>query len=155
MHQIFLIMKSVFNPQDNQEIIERIEKLTSSSTLLWGKMTVDQMLKHCQAPIDVAFGDLKMKPNFIFLLLGKLFKRMILNNDFKKNSTTAPEFIVKDPQNFDEVQQELIKRVKRFATEGINVIKNQKHPFFGNMTYEEWDTLHYKHLDHHLKQFGV
>ncbi|MFD1127776.1 DUF1569 domain-containing protein [Paenibacillus provencensis] len=28
------------------------------------------------------------------------------------------------------------------------------HPFFGKLTSEEWSIGLYKHLDHHLKEFG-
>ena len=28
-------------------------------------------------------------------------------------------------------------------------------PFFGTMTPQEWDIIQFKHLDHHLNQFGV
>ena len=81
-------MKSIFNKTDNQEIISRINSLTPETPALWGKMNVDQMLKHCQSPIDVAFGDLKLKPNFFFQLLGKFFKKMILKNEFKNDKYT-------------------------------------------------------------------
>ncbi len=34
-------------------------------------------------------------------------------------------------------------------------LSKDPHPFFGNLNSEEWDTLNWKHLDHHLRQFGV
>jgi hypothetical protein len=148
-------MKSIFNPDDNQVIIDRINNLTPNSTPLWGKMTVSQMLKHCQAPIDVAFGTLQLKPNFIFQIMGKFFKNSIIKKEFKKNSPTVPNFIYKSEYNFKESQQDLIEKVRKFSTKGTSIIKNPKHPFFGKMTFEEWDILQYKHLDHHLNQFGV
>ena len=129
-------MKSIFDYQDNQEIMDTIQKLTPAISTLWGEMSVEQILKHYHAPTSITFGDLKMKPNFTFSFLGKLFKNITLKNDLKKNSTTVAEFMVKEPPNFYEVQQELINRVKRFAKEGTFVIKNQKHRFFRTMTYE-------------------
>ena len=149
-------MKSIFNSEDNQEIINRINNLTSDSKPQWGKMSVDQMLSHCQAPIDVAFGTLPLKANFTMQLLGKMLKSKILNGpEFKKNSPTAPSFIRTESYDFDKTKNELIEKVQRFSNKGHSAIKNQKHPFFGKMTYEEWDKLHYMHLDHHLKQFKV
>ena len=65
-------MKSIFNTHDNQELITRINKLTPEAQAAWGKMSVDQMLSHCQAPIDVAFGNLPLKANVIMQLLGKM-----------------------------------------------------------------------------------
>ena len=148
-------MKSIFNPQDNQDIINRINNLSPESKALWGKMTVDQMLSHCQAPIDVAFGTLPLKANFVMQMLGKMLKSKILKSpEFKKNSPTAPSFVRTKNYNFQKTREELIEKVKKFASEEHSSIKNKTHPFFGKMTYEEWDRLHYMHLDHHLRQFN-
>ena len=148
-------MKSIFNPEDNQEIIDRINQLNPNSQAKWGTMNVSQMLKHCQAPIDLAIGNLHLKPNFIIRFIGKYFKNMIIKKEFKKNSPTIPHFIFKSEYDFIESQQELIEKVKKFALIGTSLIKNQKHPIFGTLTYEEWDILQWKHLNHHLNQFGV
>jgi hypothetical protein len=119
-------------------------------------MNVGQMLSHCQAPIDVAFGDLKLKSNIVFLLLGRIFKKRILAAPmFKKNSMTDPSFIRSGQFEFEKNKADLIAKVKRFASEGTGSIRIEKHPFFGKMSFEEWDNLQWKHLNHHLKQFGV
>ncbi|MFY7810742.1 MAG: DUF1569 domain-containing protein [Flavobacterium sp.] len=148
-------MKSIFNPEDNQEIIDRINKLNSNSEAKWGKMNVSQMLKHCQAPIDLAIGTIELQPNFIIRLIGKYFKNMIIKKEFQKNSPTIPHFIFKSEYDFIESKQELIEKVEKFALNGTSIIKNQKHPIFGKLTYQEWDILQWKHLNHHLNQFGV
>lgn len=149
-------MKSIFNQTDNQEIISRIEKLTPSTTPEWGKMNAAQMLSHCQCPMDVAFGDLNLKSNFILSLVGKLYKKKILATPgFKKNSPTAPDFIRNGECNFEQSKKDLIQKINRFSELGDKAIKSFKHPFFGTMTAGEWDVLQWKHLDHHLKQFGV
>lgn len=149
-------MKSIYNPNDNQELIERINKLTEESKPLWGKMTVTEMLAHCQCPMDVAFGKLELKANFAIRILGKLLKNKIINStEFKKNSPTAKEFIVKGNLDFSKEKEGLIERINIFSLEKENAIKNKVHPFFGKMSIEEWSKLQTMHLDHHLKQFGV
>lgn len=148
-------MPSIFNPTDNQKIIERINHLTPESQNLWGKMTVDQMLSHCIAPIDILLGHSQIKANIIFRLLGRLVKRKLINApEFSKNSPTAPEFIRKGNYNFEKTKLELIEKIKKFQ-EGTKIIKTNKHPFFGPMSTQDWDILQWKHLDHHLRQFGV
>ena len=147
---------SIYDKSDNDAFIARIHSLSKDSQPIWGKMTVEQMLSHCQAPIDVAFGDLQLRSNFFMRLIGKMFKNKILNsNEFKKNSPTPPDFIRKDAYDFESTKAELISKFSRFADLGHSSIKSNKHPFFGEMSYEEWDKLHSMHLDHHLKQFGV
>jgi hypothetical protein len=75
--------------------------------------------------------------------------------DMGKNSPTAKEFIIKETIDFKKAKEELIDDFSRFADEGKTVIKTMNHPFWGKMTYEDWDALMWKHVDHHLKQFGV
>jgi len=149
-------MPSIFNTSDNQDLISRIDKLAPNTAATWGKMNAAQMLSHCQAPMDVAFGDLKLKSNFLLLLVGRIYKKKILAAPgFKKNSPTAPDFLRNGECDFEKSKSELIQKINRFSEQGEKVIKMHKHPFFGNMTSEEWDILQWKHLDHHLKQFGV
>ena len=33
--------------------------------------------------------------------------------------------------------------------------KGPEHPFFGPLTNGEWNALQWKHIKHHLKQFGL
>ena len=149
-------MKSIYNADDNQEIIERINKLTPESQAQWGKMNAAQMLSHCQAPMDVAFGNLNLKANFFMQLLGKMFKNKILNSaEFKKDSPTAPAFIRNNECDFEQSKADLINKINRFSEFGEKAIKTTKHPFFGEMKLSEWDRLQSMHLDHHMRQFGV
>jgi hypothetical protein len=114
------------------------------------------MLSHCQSPIDFALGNLPIKANFMMRLLGKMVKGKILKSqEFKKNSPTAPAFIRTGTYDFDQTKKELIEKVATFSDLGQKAIKNTNHPFFGEMSYDEWSQLHTMHLDHHLRQFGV
>ncbi|HYD91420.1 MAG TPA: DUF1569 domain-containing protein [Flavobacterium sp.] len=149
-------MESLFDKQGNQNIVDRINQLTPITLSQWGKMTVSQMLEHCQQPIKVSFGTLELKPNLISFLFGKSAKRQMLTQPrFKKSLPTVKEFKIIHEPNFEEARKQLIEMVSKYADEGHSAIKVSKHPFFGNMTMEEWDILQWKHLDHHLKQFGV
>ena len=149
-------MESLFDKQGNQNIVDRINQLTPITLSQWGKMTVSQMLEHCQQPIKVSFGTLELKPNLISFLFGKSAKKQMLTQPrFKKSLPTVKEFKITHEPNFEEARKQLIEMVSKYADEGHGAIKVSKHPFFGNMTMEEWDILQWKHLDHHLKQFGV
>ncbi|MGQ7946928.1 DUF1569 domain-containing protein [Flavobacterium sp. WC2509] len=147
-------MSSIFDKDDNQSIIIRINTLTPEAKALWGKMSVDQMLKHANETIIVAFGETQVKVNFVLRLLGRILKKNAFNSGFGKNSPTAKEFIFTGQYDFDESKTELIKNFNRF-TEGTQSITVMNHPFWGKMTYEDWNKLMWIHIDHHLKQFGV
>lgn len=148
-------MESLFNAQGNQNIINRINQLQPTSLSQWGKMTVSQMLEHCQAPLKVAFGELEIKRGLMGFLFGKLAKKTLVNDKpFDHNLPTAKEFIITYEPEFEKAKTELISNISRFS-QGPSSIKNLKHPFFGHMTENEWDIAQWKHLDHHLRQFGV
>jgi hypothetical protein len=147
-------MKSIFDTTNNQEIISRIQKLTPESQAVWGKMSVDQMCKHTNEALIVAFGENKVKVNFVFRLLGRMMKNKVFNSEFKRNSPTAKEFIFTDKYDFETSRNDLIRNFSRFA-EGHQSIKITDHPFWGKMTYDDWNKLMWNHVDHHLRQFGV
>jgi hypothetical protein len=155
-HTINYIMANIFNIESNADLVERLEKLRPDAKAQWGKMNAPQMVLHAQKPLDIAEGTLMMKRGLIGWLFGKTAKNDFLNNpSFKKNLPTAKLFKVTNQPDFEKEKETLIKQVIRFREEGPSVIKNTEHPFFGKMTEEEWGILQYKHLDHHLRQFGV
>lgn len=147
-------MASIYNTSDNTQLINRIQKLNTSSTPLWGKMSVDQMCEHCIAAINVAFGKQDLTISFPMRLLGRLLKNKAFNSDFGKNSPTAKEFRITAHSDFEKSRDQLIACVQEFA-KGTSVITVMYHPFWGKMSFEDWDKLMWRHLDHHLRQFGV
>ena len=149
-------MKSIFNKPDNAEIIGRINKLTASSAAQWGTMNVSQMMVHTREPVRVAFGELKLERSVVGILFGWLAKKKLLSDKpFGKNMPTDKNFIVHNSPDFEEERNRLVAIVKRCAEEGAGAFTIEPHPFFGKLTSREWDALLWKHLDHHLKQFGV
>jgi hypothetical protein len=140
-------------PEVKANIIARINKLNASSPALWGKMNVAQMMAHCQAQMRVALGDEKLKQSFMGKLFGRWVKKTLLEEKpFSKNLPTAPSFLIKHNPEFEIEKNKLIGMITRFREENLT---KEPHPFFGKMNYDEWAMGTWKHLDHHLKQFGV
>ena len=149
-------MKTIFNSENNQELVDRLSNLIESSNRKWGKMDVAQMLVHCQKPLEVSDGKLEVKRNLFSKLFGSFFKKkfLIKGDDFSKNSPTAKEFVIKSSFNFEQKRSKLVQMVKDLGEKGESAIKLEIHPFFGKMSKAEWGILFYKHLNHHLEQFG-
>jgi Protein of unknown function (DUF1569) len=148
-------MKSLFNPADSNELIQRVNSLQPQSAALWGKMNVAQMIAHLQQPLKVAFGELALKRGLIGFLFGKMMKKKFLTQGFGKNLPTSPAFIIKDHPGLEEEKKKLVTLLERFLQAGPDGISKKPHPFFGPLTPQEWDIIQYKHIDHHLNQFGV
>ena len=149
-------MKNLFDTDTYSEITQRINSLSPESQRQWGKMNVAQMLAHCKEAFKVPLSDKKMPRMFIGLLIGWAFKKKLYNEDpWKKNLPTAPNFIIKDERDFEKEKQELTRMIDKFHTAGPRNVGKFPHPMFGSFTSEQWGMSMYKHLDHHLKQFGV
>ena len=125
-------MNSIYDKASNDAMIARINKLTPETKAVWGKMTVDQMLRHCKLATDVAFGKQGLKVNFLMKILGKLLKKKVFyGGDMGKNSPTAKEFTITNHYDLEKEKSELIANFSRFASEGKSAIKTMDHPFWG------------------------
>lgn len=150
-------METLFHSEATQGIINRINSLTPITHNEWGTMNVAQMLVHCQMPIKVASGELQIKVGLLGYIFGRLSKNQLTKDTFrfKKDLPTAKEFRVSGQHDFEEARKNLISLIENFSAKGPNGIPNKKHPFFGTLTDEQWGSIQWKHLDHHLKQFGA
>ena len=147
-------VKNLFDPSVKEEIIVRINKLTSDTKPLWGKMNAGQMLAHLQMPIGVADGTHQLKRTLFGRIVGPMVKSMIYNDKpFKRSLPTDPSFImITNEKDFETEKQKLLKMISNFSE---TAIVNETHTFFGKLTKEQWSKGTWKHLDHHLQQFGV
>lgn len=149
-------MKYLNEQKAREEILERINKLTPQTNALWGKMNVSQMLTHCSRAIEVPLGLLQPKSNLFGVLFGKYIKKVILEQrHFKPNLPTSPNFVVKDHVNFEKAKDLLLTHITQFSSLSNEELSKRKHPIGGYFSGEEWAWSQYKHLDHHLRQFGV
>jgi Protein of unknown function (DUF1569) len=149
-------MKNLFERETVDEIVSRIDKLQPTSQRHWGKMDVAQMLAHCSAGIDMAAGRLNPPRAFLGRVLARFVKPLYTNEKpFSPNSPTAKELVFSSPCDFLREQQQLRVKVRQFHGGGEAQCTRHPHPFFGALTPQEWGRGTYKHLDHHLRQFGV
>ncbi len=149
-------MPEIFNQEDNNRIIARIEKINAASKPLWGKMDAAGMLFHLQEPIRVSLGELKLKRSLAGFLFGKMaLKQVLSDKPFRKGVPTSDEFRPSGNHNLDAEKEKLLKLVSSLAVKGHSAIRSNPHPFFGVLTPEQWGILTWKHIDHHLTQFGA
>jgi len=149
-------MNNLFDQKDVTEILKRIEKLTPNSQRQWGKMNVAQMLAHSNISLETAMGMNFIKRLFIGRIIGSFLKPKVLGpKPFGKNSPTDKSYIFPDNCNFEDEKLKTITSIKKFFEGGPSQCTTHPHPFFGKFTPVEWAIFQWKHLDHHLRQFGV
>ncbi len=150
-------MESMFDAARVAEVKGQVGSLRPDNPRVWGSMTAAQMVAHCCRGMEMATGDNKLPRVFVGRILGPLVKNMALKEGepMRRNSPTAPALVVKGDPDFEAERERLCALIDRFAEGGTAGCTTHPHPFFGTLTPEQWSALAYKHLDHHLRQFGA
>jgi len=150
-------MKNLYDPARLAEIKDRIARLAPDSRREWGKMNAPQMLAHCSTAVEWAVGDTRPPRMFLGRLIGTLIRNKVVGDDapLRRNTPTAPTLIITGERDLAKERQRLQTLLDRFTSAGPSGCTTHPHSFFGRLTPEQWAILMYKHIDHHLRQFGV
>ncbi|MDF2066589.1 DUF1569 domain-containing protein [Bacillus sp. Cr_A10] len=149
-------MNNIFNQLHSEEILNRIDKLSPISKPQWGKMDVAQMLAHCSSFQDIAMGHSFPARGWLGILIGNFVKPIFYNDKpLAQNMSTIPTILIVVEKEFETEKEKLKQKIITFQINGPKKCTTHPHPFFGKLTSEQWGKGIYKHLDHHLKQFGV
>jgi len=150
-------MKNLFQPGSVEEVKTRLLLLKPESQRLWGKMNAAQVVEHCSRGLELATGARRPPRLLIGRMIGRIIKPLALGNDnpIRKNAPTDPSLIVADERNLQAEVARLRALIDKFAAAGPQGCTTHPHSFFGPLTPQEWGILMYKHIDHHLRQFGV
>jgi len=148
---------SIFEQETVTNLLARINNLTPETTPDWGKMNVAQMLAHNNVGFDITYGKTPVSYNFFMRLMLKMFVKDVVvgNKPYTKNGQTAPVFVISDKRDFDKEKEELIANIHRVNADGAAAFEGRVSPSFGKLTAQQWSNQFWKHLDHHLTQFGV
>ncbi|HEY5061222.1 MAG TPA: DUF1569 domain-containing protein [Gemmatimonadaceae bacterium] len=150
-------MKNLFEAATVTEMKERIGRLRQNSERLWGTMNAAQAVAHCSAGVELALGD-SLPPRLLLgRIIGRIVKPMALGDDqpMRRNSPTVKGMVVADKRDLAIERTRLCGLIDRFAAAGPAGCTKHPHSFFGPLTPQEWAILMYKHLDHHVRQFGA
>ena len=150
-------MKNIFRKEITEEVIERINKLSKDTQPNWGTMSVAQMLAHCSVTYEMVYINKHQKPNaFTRWILKTIVKSAVVSEKpYPKNSRTAPQFLITDQKDFLEEKKRLENYIIQTQELGETYFDGKESNSFGKLTTAEWNNMFYKHLDHHLTQFGV
>lgn len=146
----------IFDRADYKAIIERIDRISANSTRRWGTMSVVDMLEHCSMQLKLALGQEQQSdtegPAIMRTAVGRWLLLYVLPwtrglpTPTKMNMTEKSVNATALADNKQQLLQ-LLQQVQQTQT-------LKAHPFFGALNRPDWGRLIWKHLDHHLKQFG-
>jgi hypothetical protein len=148
-------MKSIFDKAARDELIKRINSLTETNEAQWGKMNINQMIRHCILWDESVLGRRELKRSVMSRLFGKIFLKSFVKDEspLKHNLPSVPELkITRD------IDKDLVSEKKKWIAliDEYQRISNNKFilPFFGKVKKEEAGLVAYKHSYHHLRQFN-
>ncbi len=148
-------MKNLFEPETVDEVISRVEALATLDTPLGkdGRGANDGSL--CGGT-GYGFGKLILQRVLIGRLIGPFFRPIYTNEKrFAQNYPTDKKLLIADERDFSREKERLKGCIQAFHDGGEAECTQSPHPFFGNLSPGDWSRGMYKHLDHHLRQFGA
>ncbi len=149
-------MHDVFDAAQGESIVARLEALRPNAVRAWGKMDVAQMLAHCAVAVEAANGDRPMKQIFLGKILRPfVWKSFVGPKPYARNAPTGRALLVSDERDFATEKARLLAALQRLREAGPERAAQYPHGFLGKLTGEEWGCVQWKHLDHHLRQFGA
>jgi Protein of unknown function (DUF1569) len=146
-------MPSLREASTRNVLIQRLQQLTPTTKPKWGKFDAARMLCHLNDALAVSLGEMSTTS-----MNKKAFQHFPLKHlvlyvfPFPRGAQAPPDMLSSQPAEFETDRQRLFERIERMAA--IAEGPGPEHPLFGPLSSEEWNALHWKHIDHHLKQFG-
>ena len=127
----------------------------------WGIMNGQQTVEHVAAFFAVSAGKIKFDLVTPVEHLPKYREFLLSDKEFREN-TKAPASVIGEealPLRFVNME-EALKNLEESIVAFENYFKEDEekktlHPVFGELNFEEWVLLHYKHVRHHFRQFGM
>jgi hypothetical protein len=148
--------KNICDESVMQEVVERISRLNTASEKKWGIMTVEEMMHHCMLVVNRVMEARPTDAKSTIKQKAIKFYFMNFAKRFPKNVRAPKPIDMKDKKDevkaIDIERQQLIHSLKQFQK---SMVLHAVHPYFGKLNTKEWGIFTYKHLNHHLQQFGV
>jgi SRSO17 transposase len=152
-----MALPSIFTTPVAQQLANRINKLTPATQPVWGKMNVAQMLAHCNVTYELAYENIHPRPNtFMRFILRNFIKKIVVSEKpYAHNTRTAPVFLMTSEKDFSREKERLLNYIVKTQQLGAAHFEGKENHGFGKLSSVEWNNMFYKHLNHHLEQFGV
>jgi hypothetical protein len=146
-------MRTLRDEAVRKEIVTRLQNLTPTTKPKWGRLDAHHALCHLSDTFAMSLGEVAVRSmNRKAFQLFPLKHLILYVLPFPKGAPTPPELVATVPGNFDADRQRVLEQINRLAAAPNG--KGPAHPFFGPLTNDEWNALQWKHIEHHLKQFG-
>jgi Protein of unknown function (DUF1569) len=145
----------------SKDYIILLKNLPGDTVGKWGKMNGQQMVEHVAAFFAVSAAKIKFDLVTPVEHLPKYKEFLLSDKEFRENTKAPASVIGEEAQPLRYASMpEALANLQKSITAFEDYFKDDKfkttlHPVFGELNFEEWVLLHYKHVTHHLRQFGL
>jgi Protein of unknown function (DUF1569) len=115
-----------------------------------------QLLPHLASGLRMALGERKVEAPPHGRLRCVVWRYLAVHRlPWPEGKIQSPPGAFSTPSlGWERDRQAVVELIERFADAAPSTL-GTTHPTFGSMRPRDWDVLQYRHLDHHLRQFGV
>jgi hypothetical protein len=143
-----------FNAGDRESILSRLAQLSPDARPKWGKLDAPRMVTHVTDAVRASLGELALRPISSPIGYWPINVLVMFYLPWPKSAPTAPELLDRSPAAWADELVTLRATLDRFIARDVNG-EWTRHVAFGSISGQQWGRLTYRHLDHHLTQFGV
>lgn len=156
-------MKTIHELEDflTSRLPQLLNKVTGAEQPLWGSMNIQQMLEHLALGFALARGMrvvelASSEANLLRMKNLGLLSNRAMPKGFN-NPILTDELKQLRHADINEAIKQLMNEIDLFKAyyESMPVEHTMPHNIFGQLNYHEWLWFNYKHIHHHLAQFGV
>lgn len=146
-------MATLSNEADRKGLVERLGRVTRESKARWGQFDAARMMCHLGDALEEALGRRSVPRSGPAMLRHFPMKHLAIHVIPMPKGAKAPqELLAETPGDFEANRRRVLEEIERLA--GQQEGPGPEHFLFGRMTYGQWNALAWKHIDHHLRQFG-
>jgi hypothetical protein len=148
-------MRSLLDASARDAVLRRIGTLRDDGRPLWGRMSAGEMVCHLSQALEQALGESNPGPPKGPFKSFPINWLMIHAVPWPKGKAQSPRaFLTQRPASWDADVGKLRSLIERFGA------RRASEPWppsivFGKLSGRSYGVLFYKHIDHHLRQFGV
>jgi hypothetical protein len=146
-------MPSLRDTATRNALIQRLQQLAPDTRAKWGHFDAPRMLCHLNDALALSLGEIPSRPMNKRAFQHFPLKHLVLYVfPFPRGAAAPPDTLTSQPGGFDVDREQVVQRMERISESAQTA--GAEHPLFGPLSNDEWNSLHWKHIDHHLKQFG-
>lgn len=147
-------MKTLFDRELREGLLARLQHVTAETRPRWGKMNAEQMLAHLVEAMRMGLGEFTPRPKRMVTRYPPFRQLFVYWLPWPKGAPTARELLPSDRREIDVSKREIVRLVNAIA-ERQSEKEWPDHPAFGKLGGRGWGVLGWRHIDHHLRQFGL